>query len=141
MNELAPIGPTAGTGLALVQPGIESSIPLDTRENKVKVFRALQGQDFPADEMIGEVIDLADAVIHKVQLPDQKTGELRACQRTVLISADGSRIGSVSEGLVNSLRALTILFGPLPWKPAQKVCIREQKSRGGLKYYLLEPVE
>lgn len=139
--DIAIRDPETMVWLKPIGPNQRSSIEPITQKQKVQVARAMISQDFDAAEVIGQTFSIRDVVCHVVELPDTETGEVKRAVRTVLIGPDGSRIGAVSNGVLQSLEILSAAFGPPPWVDGLVVTLKEEKSKGGRKYYVLDPNE
>lgn len=139
--DIAIRDPEVMTWLKPIGPNQRSSIEPITKAQKVQIARAMISQDFSAEETIGQTFAIRDVVCHVVDLPDPETGEVKHAIRTVLIGPDGSRIAAVSNGVLQSLEILSAAFGPPPWVDGLVVTLKEEKSKGGRKYYVLDPRE
>lgn len=112
-----------------------------TNAEKVLFVKAMQGQDFDAAEVIGQTFAVEHVLMHQIDVTHQETGEMVQAIRTVLIGPDKSRIASVSDGVVRSLEAISAAFGKPPWSPPMVVTLKEERSKSGRRYYVLDPKE
>lgn len=115
-----------------------TSMPQDTMTDKVRVYRALQGDAKPLDSFIGKVIEVENVVVHPVDLTDPITGEVKTGARIVLIAPNGTMVGCVSNGVFDSIKKLGATFGPLPWTDGMLVKPAIVKTRRGFRTYQLE---
>ena len=60
-----------------------------SRKSKVAIFNAINGADESVADHIGEVLEIVNVVAHPVELPDEETGEIIECLRTVLVDKNG----------------------------------------------------
>lgn len=102
-----------------------------------RFLKAKAAPDFTFDDVQGQTLDLADAIIHECTVMDQVTGEVIQARRTVLIFGDGASAGFVSEGIIAGLRDLFTIYGPLPWRPARGIVITRHKTSRARQIYLI----
>lgn len=132
----APLVKLPPPGEALTQ--MVTYIDLSTPAGKSLVYNSLQGQDEKLESVLGMSLRISNFVLAPVALEDKVTGEERVFPRTVLITDKNERIGCVSDGIMNSLRALIAVFGPPPWVPALPIKAKQQSSQRGNRFYILE---
>jgi single-stranded DNA-binding protein len=148
MNDDNPIeagGPLATNGSvqACVRSGDSSpawftTLPIDTEQGRIAAYNAGQQADFSVSECIGQEIAVANLLIHPVSLENADTGELKSCQRVVMISSDGTTYACVSEGILRALARIEGIYGRAPWNPPIKVVPENAKGRGANRYYTLK---
>lgn len=116
-----------------------SSIPMDSsREDKVKLFNAINSSENSLTDYIGQKLEITDMVAHPIKLADMQTGEIRELLRIVLIDTDGMAFSCVSEGVANSLQKIISIFGQAPWEPALTMSPKEIKTKAGFKVLTIE---
>lgn len=116
------------------------SIPLDTIDNKKKVFAISESADFKVADYLNTPILLKNVFIQKYDKVNEETGEVIPKTRTILIDSEGKSYASASKGLYNSLLKLMALLGkPDEWEEPIKVMIKEVTINKG-KTYAITPV-
>ena len=93
-----------------------------------------------ASEHINQVLCIKYWYHHRVEITDQDTGEIRECDRVVLISADGEFISFVSAGVMAGLQLIRQFKGDGPYDPAVRVKLKQNLTRSGHTINDLEPV-
>lgn len=132
------------TELAVVSPSAVSSAIQGLKSGNANVFHTFTGADFATkikvvkatndaaavSDNIGVLINLANVVVQEIELADDKTGELQANTRIILVDEDGSAFTCVSIGV---FRALENIFGivgyPNEWNGPLPIVVEEKKSR------------
>lgn len=106
-----------------------------SRKNKVAIFNAINGADESVAEHIGEVLEIVNVVAHPVTLPDEETGEVIECLRTVLVDKNGKTYVAVSQGIASALSRIFSIIGTPEngaWeKEPVKMKIKQVKTRNG----------
>ena len=107
-----------------------------TRASKINIFNAINGADESVADHIGEVLEIVDVVAHPVELPNEETGEIIECLRTVLIDKSGKTYTAVSTGITSALSKVFSIVG-MPdngaWhKEPVKMKIKQVKTRNGM---------
>jgi len=119
---------------------IFSSRKVDTQEEKALMANAMINPDFRVADYINQIILLKDIYIEQIQMPDQKTGEMRDLPRIVLFDKDGKAYGATSYGIFSALRKVVEAFGdPRTWTEPLAVKVK-QVTRGENKMLSLEVV-
>jgi hypothetical protein len=141
VNDLVPFGRDDGAEL-IEMGGIISSLPTDTLEGKLALYRAVRGSDKALDDCVGETIAVRDVVMHRVRVADKETGEMVCTTRTVLIDATGVRHSTLSQYPASNLAMYCRIFDRNPpFDPPQSFRVCKQKRRQGEGGYLqLDPV-
>ena len=75
----------------------------------------------------------------RIDVIDDKTGEIRTSPRTILIDPDGNTYSATSYGIYNALRRLVAIFGAPTWENGVTVRVK-QISRGANRIFTLEVV-
>lgn len=105
------------------------------RKSQVAIFNAVNGADEQLADHIGEVLEVVNVVAHPIELPDEVTGEVIRCLRTVLITKDGKSYVAVSQGIASAISRIFSIIG-MPdggaWeKEPVKMKIKQVKTRNG----------
>lgn len=88
---------------------------------------------------VNRTINVVDAIIHKVKLADQETGELVEVPRTILIDDKGESYVAVSKGIYDVIRTnLFPMFGFPTWQDGLPLEI-QQGGSGTRKFLTLVP--
>lgn len=106
-----------------------------TRKSQIAIYNAINSADEQVADHIGEVLEVVNVIAHPVEIPDEETGEIVECLRTVLITKDGKSYTATSQGIANSLSRIFSLVG-MPdngaWvKEPVKMKIKQVKTRNG----------
>lgn len=120
------------------QAAIFSTLKAETREEKIKLYNAVNNSDASLDDNKGKTLSITDMVAHPVELLDEVTGELVQGMRVVLIDEEGKGYHAISQGVVSSMTKIISIVGQGPWKPALHVIPTEQKTRKGFKTLTLQ---
>ena len=116
-----------------------SSIPMNSsREEKVKLFNAINSSENALIDYRGQKLNITDMVAHPIKLPDMQTGEIKDLLRIVLIDTEANAYSCVSDGVANSLEKIIAIFGQAPWKPALTMTPKEIKTKAGFKVLTIE---
>ena len=116
------------------------------QEWAAEVTQLAATQDAKANSMLGEVIFVRHVFAHPVLMSneDAKDGapEYTEGTRTVLIDADGYRIGMTSDFAIRGLQTVFQLFGhPTTWAKPVPIRIRQQETNTkGRRVFTLEVV-
>lgn len=106
-----------------------------SRKNKVAIFNAVNGADESVADHIGEILEIVNVVAHPVTLPDEETGEVIECLRTVLIDKNGKTYTAVSQGIASALSRIFSIIGTPEggaWEAEPvKMKIKQVKTRNG----------
>ena len=106
-----------------------------SRKSKVAIFNAINGADESVADHIGEVLEIVNVVAHPVELPDEETGEIIECLRTVLVDKNGKTYVAVSQGIASALSRIFSIVGTPDggaWeKEPVKMKIKQIKTRTG----------
>lgn len=101
-----------------------------------KIIAAALTSSTPVDDMLGQVIQLANYVVAPVELTNAETGEVNTAPRVILIDADNKAYHATSVGLLTFLRNLNSVLGePDAWDEPIAVKIVEQKGNNGFKFF------
>lgn len=102
------------------------SMVAQTEAEQADLYTAMNAPDKRVSDCIGDVIDLKDVYVEKVNCTNEETGEVQAAPRIVLIAADGTSYQAVSRGIFGALKKLFTVYGePMNWKAPIKVKLRQ----------------
>ena len=106
-----------------------SSYQGDSFEDRLAISRAITNSTALA-ESLGEVLQVANVVIHAVEVKDTETGEMVEQARTVLIDVEGNAYHAISGVIVKRLRDIIGVIGePSTW-PAEGVAMVCTRVKG-----------
>lgn len=104
-------------------------------ENKALIFNAMNDTDYALRDYIGQVIEITNFVAHKIQIEDERTGEITNATRCVFIDKDGKTYGTVSSGINQSMVKLFGTVGfPSTWENPLPIKIMEKTGRRGFRF-------
>lgn len=117
-----------------------TSLPDD---RKTDLLMALQADALPLREMLGddEPLEVQHIVAHRIELVDEKTGEVDEADRIILITPNGDMYACVSKGVRKSVQLLMMAYGMPPWEPPVRVRMNETQTRKGRRLYQLLPAD
>ena len=93
-----------------------------TKENKAKIFNALNNVDNPLSNFIGHELAIVDLIHHKYESIDADTGEVQLKYRNILIDENGNLFNTISYGVNAGLRSLLSIYGmPQEWEEPLKI--------------------
>lgn len=128
---------TESTELGTVQHFIDTS----TREGKIKLYSALQNAE-KLEEHLNEPLEMVNAVAQAVQVTSDQTGEVSNTVRVIIVTADNKAYSATSPALAASLNTMFGIFGtPNTWTEPLPIKVVERRSRRGLRFYTIEPVD
>ena len=106
-----------------------------TRKSAIAIYNAINGADESIADHIGETLEIVNVVAHPITLPDEETGEIINCLRTVLLDKNGKSYTAVSQGITSALSRIFSLVGTPDngaWeKEPVKMKIKQVKTRNG----------
>ena len=106
-----------------------------TLETKALVFNAMNDTDYALRDYVGKVIEITNFVAHKIQLEDERTGEITNATRCVFIDKDGKTYGTVSSGINQSMIKLFGTVGfPATWEKPLPIKVMEKTGRKGFRF-------
>lgn len=118
-----------------------TSIDKTTDEGKALILRASTGQaDLKAEDIMADPFPMQHLLAQKVQILEERTGELVTMDRVVLISPDGKTVSFVSAGIMNCLKYIMGLYGRPPYQVPLWVRTRLVTTRKGFKTWNLDIV-
>lgn len=141
-NELAPVNPgQPQSAVALFDPtavDFWSSLDPKQKEHQLLIFTAREGQSVNVGDQIGKTIRIQHMLIHACTWT-AKDGEVIDGTRVVLIDPNGTCYGSVSEGILRSVKLIGQVFGPPPYQPPFECEVIQVKLRNGNNMLSLRP--
>ena len=137
---LAVIGRQAACweNASALESGLLTTLDLTSPVGLKRAYNVMQGEDLRAENVIGDILLVADVLIHGVAFENRETGEMSHALRTVLILPDGGTIACVSDGVVRSIMRLASLGLKPPFVPPLECRIVKKKSGATRTYYSLE---
>lgn len=136
MNDLTTV--VQNGGLATLEPG-HYLCTLDPREraNRQLMAVAVQQGVLSLMEAINLEIDVSHVLIHRIDVVDKESGEVKRLTRFVVLGQDGKMWSSCGRKALNDLLFPAQLFGlALPYNPPQRFRVRRAKVKEGEGYYL-----
>lgn len=118
-------------------PSVESM----TRAQRVALYNAMSAEGESLEEHCGETLQMINAVGVAVRMTSDKTGEVRDCVRSVIITTDGQYYTAVSEGIIRALDRIALYVEQPPWSEPIAVIPRLRKTRQGYRVLTLELAE
>ena len=106
---------------------------------KARTIKYMQGAVTPLQDMIGKKISVEHIVAHRVELVNDKTGEISEQVRIVLVSPKGEAWQAVSDGVKKSLRLIAQFEGVPPWPGGLTLEVSQIKTRRGFRTFVLSP--
>lgn len=116
------------------------------------LYSSFQGDDFatrkaqiqattnsqPLSDHLGKKIALANLIVQSADMVDEKSGEIRAVPRVILVDKDGNSFHAISGPLVRDLENVIGMMGdPGSWGQPLDISVTEQKGNGGYKFFKL----
>lgn len=133
------------TDLAVASNGIRQDIA-NLASGKSTVFSTVTGDDFntkvsvinamtnslPVQDNIGKTIQLVNVIVQAVDMADEKSREISAQPRIILLDADGTAYHAISSGLFKSLENIFGILGhPATWPAPLPIVIDRVKGKVG----------
>lgn len=87
-----------------------------TDEDKMKVFNTMNNPDKRLSDCINMKINAKDLFVEIVNCTNEKTGEITACPRIVIVDDKGVSYQAVSIGIYSALKKLIQVFGAPTWE-------------------------
>lgn len=104
-------------------------------ETKAVIFNAMNDTDYALRDVIGQTIYITNFVAHKIQLTDEKTGEVSEAIRCVFIDKDNKTYGTVSQGINSAMIKLFATVGlPNVWEQPMPIKVLEKTGRKGHRF-------
>lgn len=117
-----------------------NNFPKDATENYRLSAKATGPSCVPSDDSLDKKIDAVYFHAQRVEQIDDKSGEIRAWIRVVLIDDKGEGYVFNSNTVARDLLRIIAAFGNRPWNPPVSVIPRKTKSkRNAGHFFSLEP--
>lgn len=91
------------------------SMKAETDEEKAALFNAMNNPSDRLADAINMTIQAKDLYIEIVNCTNEKTGEVTACPRIVIIDEAGKSYQAVSVGIFSALKKIIQVFGAPTW--------------------------
>lgn len=102
--------------MAVSALGSYSSVSVETKADKIKVYNAVMNPDIKLGDIINGRLKIKDIMIEKIELTDDQTGEIIVAPRTVILDDKGKSYDAVSVGVFSALKKIISIFGePQSW--------------------------
>lgn len=105
-------------------------------ESKKRIYNALNKADAGLKEMLNREINLVDVAVVGTIRTNPETGEVVQLHRSVLFDRNGNTYVSMSEGVYNSLKRISEIFGTLHFDSPLVIIPREIKTKNGFTIVL-----
>jgi len=112
-------------------PAVMSTIRGTDFASKLQTIDALTNAT-PLADNLNKTIQLVNVVIQHVEMPDEKTGELKPVPRVTLIDKDGTTFHAMSAVVYSDLKTFFGLLGmPHTWPTPLPVVATKGKAKTG----------
>lgn len=112
------------------------SVVAATPEEKAKLFNAMNNPEKRIGDCINMTINAKDLYVEVVNCTNEKTGEVTACPRIVIIDDKGVGYQAVSVGIFSALKKVIQVFGAPTWESPVKLKV-QQITKGSRKMLTL----
>lgn len=120
------------------EKGYYATFPVETMDDKKKLFHAKNDNIMVSTLPIGSKIDVEDFVIDAVQI-NNPSGGLDTVPAVHIITPEGNVYQSASSGIVKSVCDIIASFGePSTWDSTLTVIVKEIQTRNGFRYKFLD---
>lgn len=119
--------------------GAYYSLQAVTREDKIKMYNAINNPDARLGDHINEVIKAKDLLIEVIELVNESSGELQKVPRIIIIDDMGKSYVAVSVGVFSALKRIVKLFGDPSWDEPIEMKVK-QVTKADRKLLTLELV-
>lgn len=99
------------------------SMKADTKEDKAKLFNAMNNPEKRLKDMVNMTINVKDVFVEIVQCVNQETREVKNAPRIVLIDDEGVGYQCVSIGIFSALKKMFQIYGAPTWEDPIKMKI------------------
>lgn len=119
-------------------PYFWSSLPNDTRDEKVKVYQALSRNVNDIDDILTpRTFACKDAIITRIAFTNEK-GERVLAPKVVMVGPSGELCSVIAPIWCEQFISLFNTFGLPPWDEPLMVSSKLNKGQGASRYYTLE---
>lgn len=115
------------------------SMTASTPEERAKLFNAMNDPEKRLADCINMRINAKDLYVEVVNCVNQKTGEVTACPRIVIIDEKGVGYQAVSIGIYSALKKVIQVYGAPTWETPVKLQVK-QITKGEKKMLTLNVV-
>ena len=102
------------------------------------LVRCMESGDKCTDDVLNQVLNIEHILANNIEKLNKATGELEPGTRIVLITEEGTTIGTTSKGIYRSLQSIISLIGTPPFRPAIQVRIKNSPTKSGYSCLILE---
>lgn len=88
-----------------------TTIDLNKKENKAKVFNASESADVLANDCVGTKFVLRDLYIERIPRINEETGEQEIKYRTILFDEEGKTYVTTAYGIYNTVMKIISIYG------------------------------
>ena len=108
------------------------SVVAKSKEEKKKLFNALESCDALLNDMVGNEIELQDVYVEEVETVSKETGEITKKFRSILFDSEGHSYATGSYGIYNILKKIFSVYGlPDTWEEPIKVKVSKKPTKDG----------
>lgn len=138
-SNLVPFSPSDPLPTAETIGSLRTTLDLESTTGKRLAIRCKIGEDFGAEALIGEKLNVIGIVQHPQMVRGRDGEDDRLAIRTVLILSDGARVSSVSQWVAESLEKI-MQCGMVPSEAAPlSLVFKEGTSRNrGRKFHYVD---
>lgn len=122
------------------KPSMLTTIPTDTFEGKRVAYGLMTTSESLEDQgMLGKPFNLANVIVHAVEMTDDETGAKFETARTILVDDEGNGYAAVSMGIFSALEDIFAFFGqPSEWENGiLPVEVVQRKTRKGFRFFTI----
>lgn len=101
------------------------SMKVETDEEKAALFNAMNNPSDRLADSINMTINAKDLYIEVVNCTNEKTGEVTACPRIVIIDDEGKSYQAVSIGIFSALKKVIQVFGAPTWEKPIPLTVKQ----------------
>lgn len=118
-------------------PFVWSSLPSDTREQKVKLWQAQSNNENGVDSILHPAsFECQDVIINRVSFANEK-GERVNGPKVTMISPDGKLCSVIARIWCEQFIELMRAFGLPPWRDPLRISSKLNKGNGANRFYTL----
>lgn len=88
-----------------------TTIDLNKKENKAKLFNASENADVLANDCVGTKFVLSDLYIERIPRINEETGEQEIKYRTILFDEEGKTYVTTAYGVYNTVMKIISIYG------------------------------
>lgn len=88
-----------------------TTIDLEQKENKAKLFNASENADALANDCVGTKFILSDLYIERIPRINEETGEQEIKYRTILFDETGKTYVTTAYGVYNTVMKIISIYG------------------------------